>query len=72
MGAGMSEFEMAGATHVEEDLSSICFSRGPRFKHAMQDSILCGVGDLTAGQHNRKQLHDSLDKWIDDNLKENT
>lgn len=64
-------FGIAGYTHVEKDNSMICFKRGPQFKRAMQDSILCGVGELTVGQNNRRIAHEALDKWIDDNLKEN-
>jgi hypothetical protein len=36
----------------------------------MTDTILCGVGTLTAGQYMRETLHAALDKWIDENLKE--
>jgi len=64
--------ESAGTVNVSEDLSSISFVRGVRFKQGMTDTILCGVGTLTVGQYMRKTLHVALDKWIDDNLKENT
>ena len=64
--------ELAGTINVSEDLSSISFVRGARFKRGMTDAILCGVGTLTAGQYMRETLHAALDEWIDKNLKENT
>ena len=65
-------YESAGTVKVSEDLSSISFVRGARFKQGITDTILCGVGTLTAGQYMRETLHVALDKWIDDNLNENT
>jgi hypothetical protein len=65
-------YELTGTINVSEDLSSISFVRGARFKHGMTDAILCGVGTLTAGQYMRETLHAALDEWIDKNLKENT
>jgi hypothetical protein len=61
-------YGLAGITNISEDLSTISFVRGPRFQQGMTDTILCGVGTLTAGEYMRKTLHVALDRWIDDNL----
>lgn len=59
---------LAASVDVSEDLSVLTITRGPAFLRGHTDTLLCGIGGMTAGEHSRKMLHEQLDEWIDKNI----
>ena len=67
MGVNLGGHEYTIST--AKDLSYIKFERAEMFKKSMTNPLKIMDG-RTVGQANRDHLHEKLDAWINDNLKD--
>lgn len=61
--------QVAFSISTAKDFSYIKFETGPGFKKSLTNPLKIADG-RTVGQAEKDSLHEKLDQWIDENLKE--